>query len=119
MSSNIMKYNVYERASVGGNLDTFNDISKVVIPSSGYMKSPGGNGCHTTSTLESTLGIHKESSKVSKQTHIVEELNESGDVEYHCTACRKRFRSRTQKYYHLDCPHLDERAFECDICKKV
>ncbi|XP_013118454.2 zinc finger protein 347 [Stomoxys calcitrans] len=57
-------------------------------------------------------------SKVSKQNHIVDEISETGQLQYYCTACGKRFRSRTQKYYHLQCNMLHEKTFECDICKK-
>ncbi|XP_073818427.1 uncharacterized protein isoform X2 [Musca autumnalis] len=66
-----------------------------------------------------TMCSSKLPSKVSKQTHIIEEITQSGDKRFHCTACQKSFKSRTQKYYHLECNQLHEQLFKCDNCPKT
>ncbi|XP_011293497.2 zinc finger and BTB domain-containing protein 24 isoform X1 [Musca domestica] len=77
-----------------------------------------GNRGKKCRRLCSTEKKNKSSSKVSKQTHIVEETVD-GVHSYYCTACHKRFRSRTQKYYHLECNQLHEKLFRCDSCPKT
>ncbi|XP_075146729.1 uncharacterized protein LOC142221081 [Haematobia irritans] len=71
------------------------------------------------SVMPGKKSLRTKESKVSKQNHIVEEVSETGVVQYNCTVCGKRFRSRTQKYYHLQCKQLNEETFECDICRKT
>lgn len=70
--------------------------------------------------MEEIKEKHKpKDSKVSKQTHIIEETNAAGEKQYHCTACRKTFRSRSQKYYHLNCNQLQDMLYRCEHCEKV
>lgn len=59
------------------------------------------------------------SSKLAKQNHIIEQVDDNGNIQYNCTACRKVFRSRSQKYYHIDCNQLENLAFKCEHCEKV
>lgn len=73
----------------------------------------------TKSMIEKIEQKPKKESKISSQTHIVEELSSEGAIQYHCTACGKTFRSRSQKYYHLQCNQSNETVYKCDICNKV
>lgn len=63
--------------------------------------------------------IKNKESKISQQNHIVEELCENGEIQYNCTACHKTFRSRSQKYYHLNCNQLENKLYKCEHCDKV
>lgn len=63
--------------------------------------------------------VKNKDSKIYQQNHIVEELSENGDIQYNCTACRKTFRSRSQKYYHLNCNQLENKLYKCEHCDKV
>ncbi|XP_065366233.1 MDS1 and EVI1 complex locus protein EVI1-A [Calliphora vicina] len=62
--------------------------------------------------------IKKRESIISKQNHIIEEICEDGAIQYNCTACRKCFRSRSQKYYHLNCNQLQNLIYKCEHCDK-
>ncbi|XP_037805303.1 PR domain zinc finger protein 15 [Lucilia sericata] len=68
--------------------------------------------------MQSNKNIKKRNSIISKQQHITEELSENGVIQYNCTACRKTFRSRSQKYYHLNCNQLQKFLYQCEHCDK-
>lgn len=61
---------------------------------------------------------NNRNSKISKQIHI-KEISENGEVRYNCTACRKTFRSRSQRYYHINCNQLENLVYKCEHCNKV
>lgn len=61
--------------------------------------------------------LKKQKSKI--PSHVVKISGDDNEVFYHCTICDKRFKSRTQQYYHLFCNNTSKKPFKCDKCFKT
>lgn len=60
----------------------------------------------------------KEPAKFKYPVHIIRHLVE-GKLEFECTICKKVFRSKSNRKYHLYCDDSVEKPFNCSKCSKV
>ncbi|XP_055906998.1 zinc finger protein OZF [Eupeodes corollae] len=67
-----------------------------------------------SSSIPTERGSKSRRSKI--PSHIVKTHNNDNELLYHCTICDKRFKSRTQQYYHLFCNNSSSKPFKCNEC---
>lgn len=76
----------------------------------------GNDGVQTTPKRK----VIRSSKRVMKNAdHIQEFTDVDGKRKYHCLACDRKFGSRSQRYYHLDCIQKEVPQHKCNICDKV
>ncbi|XP_037029804.1 zinc finger and BTB domain-containing protein 24-like [Bradysia coprophila] len=60
----------------------------------------------------------KEPAKFKYPSHITRQLV-NGKLEFECTICKKKFRSKSNRKYHLYCDDSVEKPFNCSKCSKT
>lgn len=75
------------------------------------------------STISEAKNASKKSAKLpsilAKANYINKIVDKDGACQYHCLECNRKFRSRTQKYYHLDCGRKASPNLQCNLCSQV